>query len=137
MSQNAHLAALKANLSVGSRELRVEEEATSGAPKMEQSQQTTLQRSYDEFAAYVPLVRELAKALQGDLGEKREMQENIPPGQGSVEVITPEGTKGEITRTRRRPQTTCRSWWSRRATRRYRLRRSCRSADQPGTSLQG
>ena len=69
----------------------MEEEEPPGVRKEEQ---TTRKRSHEEFTAHLDRVRELAKALQGDLGEEREKQENTPQGKRSAETATPEGVKG-------------------------------------------
>ena len=66
---------------------------------MSKIDQTTRKRSHEEFTTHLPADRgrELAEALQGDLGEEREKQENTPPDQVAVEVTTPEGAKSETT----------------------------------------
>ena len=64
---------------------------------MRKGDQTARKRSHEEFTADLDRMRELAKALQGDLGEEREKQKKIPPGKGSFETTTQEGIKGRTT----------------------------------------
>ena len=90
VSPKAYLTALEASISVGNREPKEEEET----PGERKGGQTTRKRSQEEFTSHLDRVQELAKALQGDLGEEREKQENTSPGKRSVETMTPEGVKG-------------------------------------------
>ena len=89
VSPKAYLTALEASISVGNR-VQTEEGEPPGVRKEEH---TTRKRSHEEFTAHLDRVRELAKALQGDLGEEREKQENIPQDKRSTETATPEGVK--------------------------------------------